>query len=162
MSSLIKLRRQSRGEEQPKASLRILLISPSYAPTRNTMYFPIGLSYVAAYVRKFGYEVVPLNMNHWDAEERYQELERILKEERIDVVGITGITIAFNEIERIVQFVRPRSKAQIVLGGGITSCESELVLNTLKPDYMVVSEGELIFLSLLQTIERGHDPGDVR
>jgi predicted CoA-binding protein len=127
MSGLIKLRKASRGDEKPKATLRILLVSPSYAPGRNTMYFPIGLSYVAAYVRKFGYEVVPLNMNHWDAEQRYQELERILQEERIDVVGITGITIAFNEIERIVQFVRPRSQAQIVLGGGITSCESELV-----------------------------------
>jgi hypothetical protein len=82
MSGLIKLRKATRVEEPPKASLRILLISPSYAPGRNTMYFPIGLSYVAAYVRKFGYEVVPLNMNHWDAEERYQELDRILKEER--------------------------------------------------------------------------------
>ncbi len=162
MSSLIKLRRQPKADEKPKASLRILLISPSYAPSRNTMYFPIGLSYVAAYVRKFGYEVVPLNMNHWDAEERYQQLERVLREERIDVVGITGITIAFNEIERIIQFVRPRSQAQIVLGGGITSCESELVLSTLKPDYMVVSEGELIFLNLLQTMESGGDPGDVR
>ncbi len=162
MPSLIKLRRQPRADEKPKASLRILLISPSYAPNRNTMYFPIGLSYVAAYVRKHGYEVVPLNMNHWDAEERYAQLERVLREERIDVVGITGITIAFNEIERIIQFVRPRSNAQIVLGGGITSCESELVLSTLRPDYMVVSEGELIFLSLLQTMETGGDPGDVR
>ncbi|HEX2877427.1 MAG TPA: radical SAM protein [Polyangiaceae bacterium] len=162
MSSLIKLRRQPRADVTPKASLRVLLISPSYAPTRNTMYFPIGLSYVAAYIRKFGYEVVPLNMNHWDAEERYQELDRILREEKIDIVGITGITIAFNEIERIIQFTRPRSKAQIVLGGGITSCESELVLTTLKPDYMVVSEGELIFHELLKVIETGGDPGDVR
>jgi radical SAM superfamily enzyme YgiQ (UPF0313 family) len=162
MSGLIKLRKASRGDEKPKATLRILLVSPSYAPGRNTMYFPIGLSYVAAYVRQFGYEVVPLNMNHWDAEQRYQELERILQEERIDVVGITGITIAFNEIERIVQFVRPRSQAQIVLGGGITSCESELVLTTIKPDYMVVSEGELIFLNLLQAMESGRDPGEVR
>jgi len=162
MSSLIKLRRQPRTDAAPPASLRVLLISPSYAPTRNTMYFPIGLSYVAAYIRKFGYEVVPLNMNHWDAEERYQELHRILQEERIDVIGITGITIAFNEIERIVQFVRPRSRAKIVLGGGITSCESELVMNTIKPDYMVISEGELIFLDLLRTLERNGDPGDVK
>ncbi len=162
MSTLIKLRRQPRAEVTPKASLRILLISPSYAPSRNTMYFPIGLSYVAAYIRKFGYEVVPLNMNHWDAEERYAQLDKILREERIDIVGITGITIAFNEIERIIQFVRPRSKAQIVLGGGITSCESELVLNTLKPDYMVVSEGELIFHNLLKALETGSDPGEVR
>ncbi len=162
MPNLIKLRRQPRVDEKPKASLRILLISPSYAPSRNTMYFPIGLSYVAAYVRKHGYEVVPLNMNHWDAEERYAQLERVLREEKIDVVGITGITIAFNEIERIVQFVRPRSQAKIVLGGGITSCESELVLSTLKPDYMVVSEGELIFLNLLQMMESGSDPDDVK
>lgn len=162
MSSLIKLRRQPHTEAAPPASLRVLLISPSYAPTRNTMYFPIGLSYVASYIRKFGYEVVPLNMNHWDAEERYRELERLLTEERIDVIGITGITIAFNEIERIVRFARPRSRAKIVLGGGITSCESELVMSTIKPDYMVISEGELIFLELLRTLEKGRDPADVK
>ena len=79
MSSLIKLRRQPRADVTPKATLRILLISPSYAPTRNVMYFPIGLSYVAAYVRKFGYEVVPLNMNHWDEAERYEQLDRVLR-----------------------------------------------------------------------------------
>ena len=71
------------------------------------------------------------------------------------MVGVGGLTIAFAEIERIVAFVRARTAAPVVLGGGITSCESELVMSTVRPDYMVVGEGEVIFSELLAALGAG-------
>jgi anaerobic magnesium-protoporphyrin IX monomethyl ester cyclase len=141
---------------------RVLLVSPSYALGPNTSYFPIGLAYISSFIRSFGHEVVALNMNHFTLEQRYAELDRLLRSEQLDVVGITGLTVAFNEIDKIVKFVRARSAAQVVLGGGITSCESELVMETIHPDFMVVSEGELIFRDLLDALQSGSSTAEIK
>jgi radical SAM superfamily enzyme YgiQ (UPF0313 family) len=158
MTQLLRLRR--RGTEGQVRPLKVLLVSPSYAAEPNAMYFPIGLAYISAYIRQArgghpGHQVAALNMNHFGRDERYRALERSLHDEDPDVVGITGLTIAFREIERMVAFIRARSSAKIVLGGGITSCEGELVMTTIRPDHMVVSEGELIFATLLDAIATG-------
>lgn len=161
MSQLIRLGTRQRNEPT-KRPFRVLLISPSYAAGKNPSYFPIGLAYISSYIRKFGHEVVPLNMNHFGLQERYDELDRLLRTEHIDVIGITGLTIAFNEIDKMVKFIRERSSARVVLGGGITSCESELVMQTIHPDFMVVSEGELIFKDLLEAMSSGGPTHEIK
>lgn len=154
MTQLIRLGRKLGDRNSPSTRpLRILLISPSYAAGPNPSYFPIGLAYISSYIRQFGHEVLALNMNHYGLKERYDELDRVLRREAVDVIGITGLTIAFNEIDKMVKFIRERtSTAKVVLGGGITSCESELVMETIHPDFMVVSEGELIFKDLIDAL----------
>ncbi|MEM6960458.1 MAG: radical SAM protein [Myxococcota bacterium] len=162
MSKLVTLRKSEDLRDDLHGSMRILLISPSYASGPNTMYFPIGLSYISSYIRNLGHDVVALNMNNYDAEERDRRLTTLLEDQTIDVVGLSALTVAFNEIERLVRFIRPRTDAKIVLGGGITSCESEIVMQAIRPDFMVVGEGELIFARLLKALEKGQDPGRVQ
>ncbi len=160
MTSLLSLGKRPRPPAATRP-LRVLLISPSYAAGRNTLYFPIGLSYLSAHIRRDGHQVVPLNMNNHGPSERYAELDRLLREEAIDVVGVGGLTIAFAEIEKIVAFVRARTPAPVVLGGGITSCESELVMRAVRPEFMVVGEGEVIFSELLAAIGAGQGADQV-
>jgi len=136
-----------------ETAMKILLISPSYAEGENAAYFPLGLASLTAYIRQFGYEVIPHNMNNYDAPNRYAVLKSLLVSRNVDVIGIGGLTIAYSAIKQIIGFCRRYSQAPIVLGGGITSCESELVMRTLMPDYMVLGEGEIIFAELLQAIK---------
>ncbi|MCG8556586.1 MAG: B12-binding domain-containing radical SAM protein [Proteobacteria bacterium] len=150
MSQLIPLRSQDSARSATRRN--VLLLSPSYARDRNTQYFPIGLSYLASYIRQFGHRIVPLNMNNYGSDERYAALADLLEHELVDVIGLGGLTVAFNELDRLITFIRARSERPIVLGGGITSCESELVMRALRPDYMVVGEGELIFRRLLDAL----------
>lgn len=158
MTQLVQLQRRvpSASPTGPRPA-KVLLVSPRY----SSPYFPIGLAYVSSYIRQFGHEVTPLNMNHHTAEAGYAELERLLATHDFDVIGITGLTVAFNAIETMVRFIRERSGAKVVLGGGITSCESELVMQTIHPDFMVVSEGELIFRELLDVITSDGDAARV-
>lgn len=132
--------------------MKILLISPSYAQGENAAYFPLGLACLSSYIQQFGYEVIPHNMNNYDEKSRFSALESLLTGGHIDVIGIGGLTIAYNEIGRIIRFCRMYSGAPVVLGGGITSCESELVMRSLQPDFMVLGEGEMIFADLLRSI----------
>ena len=133
--------------------MKILLLAPSYHPQVNAAYFPLGLAYVASYTKVRGHEVDGLNLNHYPASDRYTLLMSRIEDGQYDVIGITGLTVCFNEIEKLIKTIRRVSpEIPIVLGGGITSCEGELVMRTLKPDYMVVNEGEVIFVNLLRAI----------
>jgi len=132
-------------------------VSPRYV----TGYFPIGLAYVSSYIRQFGHQVTALNLHHHRVEDGDGPVLQALREVDYDVVGITGITVAFRELERLVPVLRKHTNAKIVLGGGITSCESELVMRTIRPDFMVLGEGELIFTSLLERLVTGRDGSDV-
>jgi anaerobic magnesium-protoporphyrin IX monomethyl ester cyclase len=161
MTQIISLRRKP--EQTPKTGkLRVMLISPSYAPGKNTMYFPIGISYLSSYIRERGYEVIALNMNNFDGGERDRRLVELIETEKPDVIGIGGLTVAFNEIDRVVKIVREHTDEPVVLGGGITSCESELVMNVIDPDFMVLGEGETIFHELLLAIEHDGDPKQIK
>ncbi len=140
--------------------MKILLVAPSYYPQVNTSYFPLGLAYVGAYAKGKGHQVDGLNLNHYPNHERYDLLVREIKKNNYDAVGITGLTVCFNEIEKLIKLIRETVPwMPIILGGGITSCEAELVMLTLKPDYMVIGEGEIIFANLLQAIA-GTNPID--
>lgn len=137
--------------------MKTLLISPSYYPQANASYFPLGLAYISAYIQTQGHAVVGLNLNHVHADQRDIALQQALEQPDIGVIGISGLTVAFNEIDRLIKAIRQiNPRIPIVLGGGITSIEGELMMNTLKPDYAVVGEGELIFTRLLKALE-SHD-----
>ena len=134
--------------------MKIILIAPSYSPEVNTLYFPLGLSYVGAYAKSQGYNVDGINLNHMSDPDRYNLLRTRISDNDYDVIGIGGLTICFNEIEKLIELIRETvPNTPIVLGGGITSCEAELVMRTLKPDFMVVGEGEEIFTNLLHAIQ---------
>lgn len=128
---------------------KILLIAPTYVNEPNTMYFPIGISYLCSYLETKGFEVDGLNMNNYGFEKGLNELKTKIFNNNYEVIGIGGLTIAFNQIDILVKELRKITSAQIVLGGGITACESEIVIKEIKPNYIVISEAELIFEELL-------------
>lgn len=138
--------------------MNILLVSPSYYPQANASYFPLGLAYISAYIKNQGHAVEGLNLNNMDISERTSRLNYVLTDRKIDLVGISGLTVAFNEIDKLIKIIREiQTDIPIVLGGGITAVEGELMMNTLRPDYAVVGEGEFIFTRLLNAIENGID-----
>lgn len=132
--------------------LKVLLIAPTYVDAPNTMYFPIGMSYLASYISSKGYEVDGFNMSNYGLVRGLEILKEKLDICDYDVIGIGALTVAFEQIQKLVISVRSMSEAKVVIGGGVTSCESELVIKEINPDYMVISEGELIFEELLNHI----------
>lgn len=132
---------------------KILLIAPTYVDRPNVMYFPIGMAYVASYVSSKGYNVDGYNMNNSGYTKGLEEVSKLIAENDYDVIGVGGLIVAFEQIHKLVQDLRKLTTAKIVIGGGVTACEKEIVINEIKPDYMVLSEGEVVFESLLEYIK---------
>jgi radical SAM superfamily enzyme YgiQ (UPF0313 family)/glycosyltransferase involved in cell wall biosynthesis len=141
--------------------MRILLIAPKFVNYGKHYDFPIGLAYVSASLKKAGFEVFCLNLNHCkDSTEN--EVARTLKFIQPDILGTGGLSVHYQIIKQIVDIAKniiPDLK--IMLGGGIISSEPILMLKALNGDFGVIGEGEDTVVKLMQTIDKNQNLSNV-
>jgi radical SAM superfamily enzyme YgiQ (UPF0313 family) len=138
----------------------ILLISGNQLKVPYPVY-PIGLSYIATYLRKQApeYKVLIFDFNL----QSFADLEIILKEETPSVVGISLRNIDNVNVydtqnfiqyyQSIIQHIRKSSSAKIVMGGAGYSIFPEKLFEFLKPDFGIMGEGEEALLKLLTSMD---------
>ena len=115
---------------------------------------PLGVYYLAAYIRQEGFEtdVIDAEALDMDAEGVIQRLER----GRYNVLGISTTTVAFHrslDLARKVKSAVP--DAIIVIGGPHVSCQPRQSLEFEDFDFAVRNEGEVTFSRLLSTLRDG-------
>jgi len=119
---------------------------------------PLGIYYLAAYVRERGHDVRAI-----DAEVLCWSNEQILAavgEFAPDVVGISTTTVAFHRARSVAAAIKAEYPNIInVIGGSHPTAVPEDVLHCPEFDYAVLGEGEESFAVLLETLSSG---GDVR
>lgn len=123
---------------------------------------PLGILHIASYIRSHGHEpeILDLQVNPFDIG---GVVDRILAREP-DVVGISSMTINSTNASRIASELKKNGvSSPVVLGGAHASA---VPIETLKRfhcvDYVVIGEGELTFLELLQAIEGRGDVSEIR
>ena len=143
----------------------ILIIIPKQKATKDEDYsyiFPLGITYISAVLKKEGYNVDCLNMNH---RKGYIEdiLTNQLNKKNYDFVGIGSITTAYQVMKKIIDTVKVhKSKPKVILGGLIITSEPETIFKLLNPDYAVIGEGEETVIELLEAIKNKKDLKKVR
>ncbi len=120
--------------------MRILLIVPKFVSYGRHYNFPLGLAYVSASLKKSGFEVFCLNLNHCkDSTEN--EVTRIVKLMRPDILGTGGLSVHYQIIKQIVDSAKSIiPDLKIMLGGGIISSEPISMLKALNGDFGVIGE----------------------
>lgn len=153
--------------------MKILLINPPRNlknPKRQFIAPPLGLAYLAAYLRERGFVVELIDA----VAEGFQEVEALdngvfkcglsLKDLGIrihnfnpDVVGVSCMfTPRFNNAVEIARLVKAfNSKIKVVVGGMHASNCPEEVLEEKVIDFVVLGEGEIPFYNLLKAINSG-------
>jgi radical SAM superfamily enzyme YgiQ (UPF0313 family) len=145
--------------------MKVLLISANTLTTPYPVY-PIGLDYVAGALDR-AHEVEILDLNATDGNDA---LHRTLDRFAPDLIGISLRNIDNTDIvdiqsylagyRKLVDRVRMRSPAPIVLGGSGFTIFPRRILEAVNADYGIVGEGERLAL-LLNALERGADPGRI-
>lgn len=130
----------------------ILLIVPKFDLAKHgkdyTYFFPIALSYILAIVKKAGYKVDTINLNH-----EVGIIEPLNSKLNNDYkwVLIGGNALEYPILEQIMQIIRNHpTKPKVVLGGNVLTSEPELIFNALKPDIGCVGEADETILEILQ------------
>lgn len=143
----------------------ILLIIPRYNMTNQINHnyaFPFGLGYISAILKKQGYPVDCLNLNHKKGKIE-DVLKKALDEKKYDFVCTGNLAVGYNITEKIISSARKHnSKPQIILGGLIITSEPELIFNTLNPDFGVIGEGEETIIELLEAVKKKENLENVK
>jgi anaerobic magnesium-protoporphyrin IX monomethyl ester cyclase len=148
--------------------IKILFINPPYTiyggvegqGGKNT---PLNLAYLASYLRenKTGIEVNIIDAEGLDMtfEQLYKEVDKYSPR----IVGITCPTAAYYNIQKICKDLKEKDgDVKIVLGGSHpTALPGETIRET-GCDAVVIGEGEITFLDLVNTWEKGRALEKVR
>jgi radical SAM superfamily enzyme YgiQ (UPF0313 family) len=125
------------------------LLPPNQAP-------PLGLSYIAAWVRAQGrHEVRILDTRH--ARSSREDFRREIRAFQPQLVGMGCYTVTVPVAREMAGIVREECGAKIVLGGPHPAGAPESCARDLAFDFVGVGEGERIVSELADTLESGAD-----
>jgi radical SAM superfamily enzyme YgiQ (UPF0313 family) len=141
---------------------KILLLAPPYLDLYGELsraagrYFPLGLAYLASYLRKFGGHEVGM----YEPEAQglgYSDIRDIIIKSDPDIVGLTCSTPNFSRAMGLAALCRKHSRARIVLGGVHATAIPEFIMQNHADllDCVVVGEGEETMLELAEAFGRG-------
>ena len=142
---------------------KVILLSPPYVDLYGQLskaagrYFPLGLGYIASYLRFYGHHDVQI----FEPEAQsltYRDIESILKDYKQDVVGLTCSTPNYLRAINLAQITRSCSQAKIVIGGVHASAMPDFILEQHHDviDCVAIGEGEQTMLELVNAYE-SHD-----
>lgn len=138
--------------------MKIQLVQPkAYRHNPLHVYEPLGLGYIAAYLRTKGYSDVDI------ATVAFQTDEQIISRSKTaDVIGFTATSPMMThgrQLARQIRKVNPSSV--IVFGGAHPSVAPASTLEDDSIDFVVRGEGEITFAELVKTLETGEDPKEI-
>jgi len=141
----------------------VLIVVPRYVRYQPKAYyeFPLGLAYISACVKREGYSVDVLNLNNYQ-ESSLELIQQRFAQKNYSYVLSGGLSAHYKQLQQIVKDVRSVSQtAAIIIGGGVASSTPELMCHTLNSDYLVIGEGEITIVDLLNTLSTSQDVSTV-
>jgi len=124
----------------------ILLIRPKITIENAMPNPPLGLGYLAGILRAHGHQVDILDCAIM--KESYLQIIPRIKSLNPDVIGITALSSYYNEMRRLASVLHTL-QIPIILGGVHASVLPELSLRQCRADLVIVGEGELTTLDLM-------------
>jgi len=152
----------------PGYVLRVLLINSNM---KSDLFAapPIGLCYVAQAAKEAGHEVTVLDLCF--KRNIARELKNAVRSLSPEIVGISIRNIDnanmlhpesfVPTLEDTVKELRKNSTVPLVLGGSGASLSPAGLMDRLKADFIVVSDGERSFVDLLDRLGKGEAPASV-
>lgn len=147
--------------EKVSNKLNVLYIIPRYRTYGMEGHYvmPMGILYVSAYVKRSGIaNVYTLNLNHVSGEE-YDILQSYITNNKIDFVGLGGLSGEYSDIVRIVSYVRKIDHNVIIqVGGGIMTADPMVTMQAMPDvDFGIIGEGEQTSVELIDAMTRKLD-----
>ena len=140
-------------------AIDILLVNPVFLSQNKAEselmnpYFPLGLLYLAAYIRDRGFRVEIFDGTFSTGPEAF---EAALEEHQPQVVGITVVKPNRQMALKLASLAHAQG-AKVILGGPDPTTTPETYLAAPEVDLVVHHEGELTIIDLLQKIKAQED-----
>lgn len=141
--------------------MKILLVV--YDNDSYIHFFPQGLAYIAASLKKEGYSVEIYNQDRHHYPDEH--LTEYLDKNRFDVVGVSVIAgyYQYRKLLKISEAInKSKQRPFYMLGGHGPSPEPEFFLKKTQADVAVIGEGEETVIEVLQAVENRGALSEIR
>ena len=135
--------------------MKILLIKAACTRYYGQTVVPMGLLYLSSALKKAGY--TEIKIIHLDLENPAEEaLGRQIAGYKPDIIGISAITAEAVSMHRVAALAKSALPGALIVAGGAhpTGYTADCMQDP-NIDAAVRNEGELTFLELVKTVERG-------
>jgi len=138
----------------------VLCTPPSMSKER---WPPIGLLYIASYLRANGYNDVSI-VDAFSCNMTEDDLVNAVEKENPDIVGMNSTAHTFIDAMSATEKIKNAiPNAKIVLGGYQATFNAEKILRSYKfVDYVIKGEGEKSFLELIKNLSKKKDMKKVK
>ena len=143
--------------------LNYLLVMPRLVRKVGDSYgFPLGIAYISSCLKKAGYRVTTLNLNHCEGE-LSEILKGVIEQNHIRVVMTGALSAQYGMARAIVETAKTLDPGLItVVGGGLITSDPETAMDALEhADIGVIGEGEVTSVELCRALEAGGDLAQV-
>lgn len=137
---------------------RILFIEApySYASSGKEVvgkYFPLGIGYLASYIRQFGYSVKIFQPNLEESHDL--ELKELITTFNPFLVGISVMTPSYPRAIEICNMIKTVNREIITVLGGhhVSAVGKDVLEQSPNTDFSVIGEGEITLHELVQSFE---------
>ncbi len=137
--------------------MKVLLIKSSNLKARSKGTTPpLGLMYIASYIRQTRHDEVKIIDTRLYKEPLKEVYNTILKFQP-DIVGIGALTFEAQAMYHIAHLVKQLTDIPVVVGGPHPTSVPQEVMNNQDIDVAVIGEGEITFKELQDALEAGRD-----
>jgi radical SAM superfamily enzyme YgiQ (UPF0313 family) len=140
---------------------RVILIHPPFIedpqdPTTHDCLTIHGLGLIISHARRMGHEIPLIDnrrINDWGL------FKDRLSNSGADIIGIGCTTADYDQARRCVHIAKEiLPKAKIILGGPHPSLATNEVASNREIDHLLIGDGEITFVDLIDAIHRGYSP----
>ena len=131
----------------------VLADNPSFIDEERCFNPPLGILYVGTYLKKNSHHQVAALDAQVEGLNYDDNFRKMIREADPDIVGITAMTFTLIDVVKTIDLVKEvNKKIVIVLGGPHPTIFPEETLNLPCVDYVIIGEGEMPFLGLVNAL----------
>jgi len=139
--------------------MKICLINPP-VQMNNRLWYPIGICYVAASLMNNGFTVEIIDIIGENLSR--DEFKKRLSDCHADCFGIGGLVMAFNNVVDITKMIKETYPDSFIFAGNtVGSTIPEILLNNSPVNAIVMGEGEITTVDLVDAVKNGRKLEDV-
>ena len=136
----------------------LLIIPPRKNMFHNSDVCP-GFDYLASILKKEGHDVKIINLES----NSKKIINNLIKEENPKIIGIRCLTNERNYSMKLAEVIKKINKnIKIIIGGPHATIMYKQMLNNFPIDYVIIGEGEITFLELVDAIYNNKDTENIK
>ena len=140
--------------------MKILFINPSLRAGTDHIFLPIGLGYVATYVKQHGYKFDILDCDAGKYSDQY--IEQYLIKNKYDVVCLGSIVTHYAWIKWCINTIKDHQPdCKVIVGNSVGGSIPEVLFQKTKADIVIYGEGEVTIVEVLDAIKLNKSFGEI-